>query len=220
MKKLAIAGAVALALSCQTQAETILGVYAGSYLWLPNLSGNADISNTGIDLDSDDNSASVYVALEHPIPLIPNLRLQATDLSSSSSAEKLDLSHTDATLYYEILDNWVHLDIGMTARIFDGTVKNKRSGQSVDVDDTVALAYGSAMLELPIFDLYAAVSGNTTNIGDNEIYDFTARVGWEAILGLGVEVGYRSFKANMDNVGNGDIDSTFKGPFAGVTYQF
>ena len=74
------------------------------------------------------------------MPLLPNIRLQHSDLNWSGNgwinagtdlngtpfvvAEQadisLDLSHTDATFYYEVLDNVVDLDLGITARLFDG----------------------------------------------------------------------------------------------------
>jgi outer membrane protein len=220
MKKIAIAGLLAAAVSSQVQADT-LGIYAGAYAWQPSISDNTEIGDLDFDFDAEDNATSFYLALEHPIPIIPNARIQRTDVSAEnkySSGGELDLSHTDATLYYEILDNWVHLDLGLTARVFDGELKNGIS--NVSVDDTVPMVYGNVMIELPL-NLYAGVYGNATNLNDYQVYDFTARVGWEAILGLGIEAGYRTFSAKIDDLSqSSSVDSTFKGPFAGLSYHF
>ena len=48
----------------------------------------------------------------------------------------------------------------------------------------------------------------------------SARIGWEATLGLGVEVGYRTFTANIDDLRDANVESDFSGPFAGVSYHF
>ncbi|CAH0992809.1 hypothetical protein SIN8267_02946 [Sinobacterium norvegicum] len=219
MKKIAIASLLAAAASSQVQADTI-GIYAGAYAWQPSVSDSTEVGDLGFDFDADDNATSYYIALEHPIPIIPNARIQRTDVTADNkySVGELDLSHTDATLYYEVLDNWVHLDLGLTARVFDGQIKNGIS--NVAIDDTVPMVYGNVMIELPL-DFYAGVYGNATNLNDYQVYDFTARVGWEAILGLGIEAGYRTFNAQIDGLSkNASVDTTFKGPFAGLSYHF
>ncbi|ROR98802.1 outer membrane protein [Sinobacterium caligoides] len=219
MKKTLLVSAIALALCSQAQADNI-GIYAGAYSWQPELSGDGNLGNYNYDLDSDDNATSYYVAFEHPIPLLPNARLQRTDLSSrSKDSTELDLSHTDATLYYNILDNWVHFDLGLTGRFFDGKVDN--GIQKASIDDTVPMLYANMMVELP-FNLYAGITGNVARHFDNdtEIYDFTARVGWEAILGLGVEAGYRTFDTKMKDLKHAEVDSSMKGPYLGLSYHF
>ena len=113
-----LAAACLSAFSTSTIADTILGVDAGAGLWLAGFSGN--IGGTATDVDalglSSETNAFVYVALEHPIPLWPNLELRHMRLGSKgrgtlsrrfrlddvefSAGEtvstELDLTHTDA----------------------------------------------------------------------------------------------------------------------------
>ena len=121
----------------------IAGLYAGTGVWQSSPTGT--LGNTSISLENtlnfdEENSNYFFIALEHPIPLLPNLRLTRTDLewagqgvvsagtsldevvfpSDQAVAADLDLSHTEVTFYYEILDNIVDLDLGLTARLFTG----------------------------------------------------------------------------------------------------
>ena len=76
-----------------------------------------DVEND-LDLESDTN-ANLSAYLEHPVPVLPNVRLNYTRIEQSGSGEvstqfdlvsgdvdsDLDLSQFDVTLYYEVLDN-------------------------------------------------------------------------------------------------------------------
>jgi outer membrane protein len=146
LKQMMIAGCIAAA-AATAQAD-VLGVRAGAYRWHQNYDGTVRSGNTNIDLNDDlgfdDENANVYyIAIDHPIPILPNLLLQHTDISATSTAtlrrsvdfdgalypvatgvrSELDLSHTDATFYYRPLDNWVKLRVGLTVRKFDKGVK-------------------------------------------------------------------------------------------------
>ena len=134
---------VAITLSPLTAAADIVGLTIGGGSWQASPEGS--IGRSDIDLEStlnldEQNNQFVFVALEHPVPLLPNIRLQHSEMDWTGSAlvtagtdlngnpfvsdeqveVSLDLSHTDATLYYEVLDNVVDLDLGITARAFDG----------------------------------------------------------------------------------------------------
>src|SRR5690606_42104172 len=68
-----------------------LGVYAGGGVWKSDLSGDigdrnqpgADLRDLGLD---DERNKFYFVAFEHFIPLLPNVRLQQTDISLRSTA--------------------------------------------------------------------------------------------------------------------------------------
>ena len=142
-----------------TQAD-ILGATAGAYQWKQNWEGDVQSGPDAIDMNDDlgyddETGTSIYVALEHPIPVLPNIRLQRTDLDISernnlsrtftfegdvyTAADTVDsttdLTHTDATFYYEVLDNWVNLDVGLTVRMFDGEVRLATTGREGSIDD-------------------------------------------------------------------------------------
>src|SRR5690606_38517562 len=218
MKKLIIAASLTL-ISPFAAADTILGIYAGAGQWQADYSGNAgdpsiDVEALGLK-DSDNNF--YYVALEHPVPLIPNIKLQKTDISSAQRAtinqtfvldettftlgseviSDFDLSHVDATLYYELLDNWVNLDVGLTIRKFDGYVTaNTEDGlvsESVDLDEAIPMLYAKAQFDLPLTGFSAGVDGNAVNYSGNSLTDYSAKIHYmfDSALDIGLEAGYR-----------------------------
>lgn len=245
--------AVMFTASSSTQAD-VLGVYAGGGLWQTDLSGDvgdagqpaADLEDLGLD---DEDSNFFYVALEHPIPIIPNARLQLNDINLSNTAtvsqsfvidgdtftagtevaSDIDLTHTDATLYYEVLDNVVSLDLGLTFRMFDGsfevtdTTTNETATE--DFDDTVPLLYGKVQGDLPLTGFYVAASGNYINYDDNSIFDYQAGVGYMTdgwVLDLGLELGYRSFSLEIDADDLGDVnaDGDVSGAYLSANIHF
>lgn len=228
-----------------------LGVYAGGGVWKSDLSGDigdrnqpgADLRDLGLD---DERNKFYFVAFEHFIPLLPNVRLQQTDISLSSTAtvgqsfvldgvtygvndtvaSDFDLSHLDATLYYEILDNWLNLDLGLTFRKFDGEVSFNSAAQgraSEKIDETLPMLYAKAQFDLPFTGFYVAASGNYTSYDDSDVSDFTAAVGYLSnglILDFGVELGVRDFSVKLDDVSGLDADLKIDGPFASVYLRF
>lgn len=244
MKMKGVAAGVVLALASGAQADTILGVYASAGVWDAGISGNfhsEDLGSTNIDAKGDlglkdDKQTVVSIALEHPIPVVPNILLRRTPLEFSGSKttvvqfdnqtfagvvdSKVDLTHTDATLYYEILDNWVNLDLGLTARLFDGQVALRSSGgQSgrVDIDAPIPMLYAKAQFDLPFSGLKFAVEGNGVGYGGNTLTDVSAKIGYESKLRFGIEGGYRRFGLKLDDVDDFTGDLTIDGPFLAVT---
>ncbi|MGQ9427047.1 TIGR04219 family outer membrane beta-barrel protein [Gilvimarinus sp. F26214L] len=250
VKPLCLAGL--LSASPLAFSDTILGIYAGGGVWQTDLSGEVgDVDRLGANLedfglDEQDNEF-YYVALEHPIPLIPNIRLQNTDMSMSelssisrtfdldgqtytageTIASDLDFSHLDATLYYELLDNWVNLDLGLTFRKFDGEVRfrSETTGASSDqtLDETVPMVYGKAQFNLPLTGFYVSAGGNFTRYDDSDMSDLQAAVGYMSdglVLDFGVEVGVRNFSVQLDDVSDLDADLDLEGAFASIYLHF
>jgi outer membrane protein len=252
MNKFALASKVALLsapffLTSLAQADTILGIYAGVGTWKADYDGQAgdpSITLKELGLKEQDNNF-YYIALEHPIPVIPNIRLQQTDISSKQTADisrtftiddttftgtdvvtsDFDLSHLDATLYYEILDNWINLDIGLTARMFDGYVSASSStsnrSERVMVDETLPMLYLKAQFDLPFSGLSAGVEGNYVSYQDSKLTDYTAKISYlfDSAFDIGIEAGYRSMSLTIDE---DDItaDLDLKGPYAALIVHF
>jgi outer membrane protein len=245
MKKLTIAATLAL-ISPFAAADTIFGIYAGAGQWQADYSGNAgdpsiDVEALGLK-DSDNNY--YYLALEHPVPLIPNIKLQKVDISSSQTAvinqtfdidgttfvigseviSDFDLSHVDATLYYELLDNWVNLDVGLTIRKFDGYVTaNTADGQvseSVDLDEAIPMLYAKAQFDLPFTGFSAGLEGNAVNYSGNSLTDYSAKIHYmfDSALDIGIEAGYRQMSLDIDEDVTADI--TLEGPYVALLFHF
>lgn len=247
MKKLTLATTLAL-LSPFAAADTILGVYAGAGQWQGEYSGNAgdpSIDVKSLGMDEEDNNY-YYIALEHPVPVIPNIKLQKTDITSeqtavidqtftiddrpfdasSTVASDFDLSHMDIVLYYELLDNWVNLDVGLNIRKFDGhvTATGESGGEviteSVDLDEAIPMIYAKAQFDLPLTGFSLGLEGNAINYEDNRLTDYSAKLQYmfDSVLDVGLEVGYREMSLEIDEDVTADVQ--LKGPYAALLFHF
>ena len=66
-------------------ADTVLGVFAGGQYWDGNVDGSISAFDPLVQLgnydDQGETFSSYYVALEHPIPLIPNFKARWNDMT-------------------------------------------------------------------------------------------------------------------------------------------
>lgn len=231
-------------LSGAAQAD-VLGWRVGANLWQQQFEGDVSSGGANIDLEDDlnyddESGASYYAQFEHPIPLLPNVLLQHTNLNVSSFGElegvefdgvvyngevvsRLDLTHSDATLYYEILDNWVNLDVGITARFFDQGFNVRElstlEASKIDVDHVVPMFYGHARFDLPFSGLTVGVEGSYISYDDDTLYDTKLNVGYTFAFGLGIEAGYRIMDFEYDD-GDDDVDVTIDGIYGGLYWDF
>jgi outer membrane protein len=225
-----------------------VGLNIGASHWAPELSGS--FSGTGdpapIDLsgdlgiDDDPSQSWLVLTLEHPIPLLPNLRYQEFDLNTSGLSNSsfifngtpfsgtinstFDLSHDDIVLYYELLDNWVSLDLGLDIKVFDGEVEVNESGgptETVLVDDTVPLFYISARFDLPYSGFYIGADiNNNFNTGDGTAEDSSIMLGYESGSGLGLEGGIKKFSIDLDDINNLNTSLEYDGIYLNGYFHF
>lgn len=246
LQKLAIAAC--LAAGASVGHADVLGARIGAYQWHQNYDGTVRSGNVNIDLKNDlgfdnENGSVYYIAIDHPIPVLPNILVQHTELSSTSTARlnrtidfdgityggstavrsELDLSHTDATFYYRPLDNWVKLKLGLTVRKFDNGVKIRSldTGEhsSVDINVVLPMVFAGAQFDLPLTGLYVGGDINAIAYGDGHLYDGRVYAGYESPIGLGGELGYRRFDFKYDH--NGDhADATIDGAYLSLFFHF
>lgn len=252
MKKYCLAAALSMAcLAPAAQADTLLGLYVGVDGWQSDNSGSfADNGNMQTFDFEDETYTSYYAALEHPIPLVPNVKLKYTDLELNGSATLdegfefgdavfpigsevntiSDLSHVDYILYYEIFDNdLVSIDLGINAKQFDGEIlvrnsDDPASAETVDFSGFVPLAYGRAEVGLPLTGLSVFFEGSLLAIDDSKVQDYQAGIAWALLdnlaIDLDVKAGYRSMTLELDDIDGIYTDIDASGPFAGVQIHF
>lgn len=221
-----------------------VGLNIGTNYWTPDVKGSfSSTSGTDIDLKddlgfSDKTSTSLSISLEHPIPALPNVKYQNYDLKKSSSGNSsfnfkgedfsgdvtstLDLSHNDIVLYYELLDNWVNLDLGLDLKRFDGKVSVSDTGgtRSIDVDETIPMLYLSARFDLPLTGFYVGANLQQLSIGDSSAEDSTLMIGYESKIGLGIEGGIKTFNLELDDANDLDTDLEYDGLYLNGYYHF
>ncbi len=226
----------------------VVGFSIGASYWDPDLSGSFN-SSGGTDVDiSDDlgvdatSESSLVINLEHPVPFLPNFKYQAVGLDSTGRKtissditfegetynagetvrSSIDLSHDDIVLYYEVLDNWVNLDIGLDVKRFDGEVSlvGSTTTSSIDVDETIPLLYLSARFDLPFSGFYVGADISTLSSGDNSVEDTTLKLGYESKSGFGLEGGVRTFSLELDDADDLDSDLEYDGAFINGFFSF
>lgn len=253
-KQLGILFLAAFALMPTAQAD-VIGFEVGAYNWTADYSGrlatdSALLAGTAIDVQQDlgytDNSNNViWLALEHPAPLIPNIKIVISDFDASASStlsrdldfagstfttsedisSTFDTSNTEYTIYYEILDNWVNIDIGFTIRQYDGEISLATSATGTNInaseklDFTIPLLYAKARFDLPFSGFFVDAEINTISAGDNEITDTAFAVGYESDIGFGAKAGYRSFTFTVSE-GSFNSNLDFDGSYISAFYHF
>ena len=243
MKKILTTAALAAVLPQAASALPLVDIYAGSYYWDQTVSG--DVVNGKADLEDDlkldaGGQSVFYAAFEHPIPVIPNVKIKQTSMSSDGTGDvsetfqfngksiaanvpvksDLDLSHTDFTLYWSLPLPIVTFDFGLTARQFDGsmTVVDTVDGTTVnadaDFDFVVPMGYIKAGIDIPLTGVSLGGDINTISYGDTSITDLDLNVTYVLplipLLDVGITAGYRTFDLTLDEADFGDLSAETK----------
>lgn len=235
----------------QASADTLLGVYVGSDGWRTDVTGSFGNSEPAPDFSFNSKTqGSYFIALEHPIPVLPNIRLAHNQLKAegvslidgdfsfggedfsinTSVSNTVDLTNTDIVLYYEILDNSiVALDIGLNGKHIKGAasvVEQTQNGLQGEesVSQWLPLLYVNSKVGLPLTGLDVFAQGSYIGWSDSRMYDVQAGVAYEIIDSLAVDirlkVGYRAVNLRLDDLDNLYSNLDFKGPFAGIELHF
>ena len=239
-----------LFLSVSSVRADFIGFKIGVNYWEPDLSGSVTgdtVGDTRIDLVGDlgldsPSPSNLVLTLEHPIPLLPNIRFQSIELDSTGSnaispldplifngvsysgtvTSTFDLSHNDIVLYYEILDNWINLDIGLDIKIFDGEMilTDAAFTETVPIDETIPLLYLSARFDLPFSGFYIGAEIMGASTSDNSLEDTSIMLGYESDSGLGFEGGYKKFSLEINDVTDINTDLEYDGIYLNGYYHF
>ncbi|NOY17510.1 MAG: TIGR04219 family outer membrane beta-barrel protein [Gammaproteobacteria bacterium] len=245
-----LAGLSLSAASFTAQADFI-GLQIGGGGWKHDPSGdfryNSGGSSVSIDLDSDlhlqtQTQGYFYISFEHPVPLLPNVRIMSTKLENSGSGQisqdftfnnqtytastsvtsTLNLNQTDLTLYWELLDNVVSLDFGLTLKKISGeaTLVSTALGTSSTTFSQV-IPMGYFMLGVsPMEGLLISAETNIIQYSGSTISDFTAKVSYTTDYFLGIEGGYRKQVYKLNDVSGVFGNMQFSGPFLGAYLKF
>ncbi len=242
MRKLTVAAASSLLLAAPLVQADVIGLGATVSYWDSDLSGrvvnNGDTVSVDNDLNLDSSSnANATLYFEHPIPVLPNVRINYTKVDQSGRGQvgvtgfdgvtgnvhsDLEIEQLDLTLYYEILDNWVNLDLGLTARDLSGELTVSQVGGALssktEVDGIVPMGYIAARFDLPFTGVSVGGEGNVISFDGDSLHDFNVYGQYEVAL-IQLRAGYR--KMSLDYEDDDDtLDVDIDGPFisAGISF--
>ena len=263
LKKLTLSVLLA---SSALYADTIGGeISLGIYNHAP--SGTASYTLAGavtesIDLEddfgwSDDQDIILKAYFENPIPFMPNVKVAYSNLNQSGTGNVADFSWGpiggegdidtdlalqmyDLTAYYELLDNVVELDAGLTMRYLGGDITvtptvgfnfitpfGSMSSPAIgvpyttDIDMWIPMLYGKARFNIPNTDISLQFEANAISYEETSFYDYELSARYTFSMGLGLEAGFKSMHLDSEDLADGlVVDMDFSGMYASIVWDF
>jgi len=202
-----------------------LRVEGGIGLFHAEPGGSFEAKNSGTDLDlkqagiDTENDLYAWLYLKHPVPIIPNVRVEYLDLTHKpDGGGTFDVKELDGILYYNLLDNllFITADLGVDVKYVEAT------GSMLDGTATLALLYGRVRVE-PVEWLGIEALLEATNYGDNKGYDARVKLDYTMtfvpVIQPGLEVGYRIHKLQY-KIGDYIDKGEYSGVYAGLMVRF
>ena len=222
--------ALGMGLSGLAQAD-VIGVKGDLSYWAYEGQANMAAQTAASDQDLErKGAAQLSLAIEHPVPLIPNAKIRYVNLKTQTENEvagqpvyDINMDHADFILYYEILDNIVNADVGVGATTLNGHVTTLALSKT-DIDKTVPVIYATAGAKLPFTGLSAKGEVLYSNFNDAKITDAQAELQYNFIdnllVDVGLKAGYRILDIKLDDYEKNDLKFNFKGPYIGLDIHF
>ena len=264
LKQLALA---TLLTSSVLYADTIIGgeISLGVYSHSPSGTASytlADAHTSTVDLEddfgwSDDQDLVLKAYFEHPLPFLPNIKIAYSTLNQSGTGTvedfswgpisgdgdietDLEVQMYDLTAYYELLDNVVEIDAGLTMRYLGGdiavtpitdfgfttplgSISSSTAGvpYTTDIDMWIPMLYGKARFNIPTTDISLQFEANGISYEETTFYDYELSARYTFMMGLGIEAGYKSIHLDSEDLADGLIvDVDFSGPYASIVWNF
>ena len=228
MKKSILSIVAASTLLTSVANADFLGVEIGGAGWAPEMTGKFQYgSGTPTNMDLEDNlgygdtesSTFYWLSFEHPVPVIPNIKIIQTNLEMDASktntasisfsgqtysaseaiATSMTLNQTDYILYYELSEGiiipFVHLDVGLAIKNLDGKISltsNSVGSYEKDFSVPVPMAYGKIKLStsaIPFFPFDIEYETLRLSVGDNSFEDTKYGLVYNVELAAGFDVG-------------------------------
>ena len=254
MKKILTTLACGVLFSTTLMAD-VARVEMGAGAWMQSPSGSVSATNgdgllkmNGTYTSAEDSTTEPYlwVLIKHPIPVLPNIRLEYVSLSdvgsiagtingasAGNAKATLDMKQYDIIPYYNILDNtaWITLDLGLDIKIIQEkaeinnlvAIPTQSSDYSSSETVAIPLVYARLRIEIPATDIGLESDIKYITYDNSTIYDVRAKIDYTfditPLIQPGIEVGYRiqSYDANVDDV-KGELK--FSGFYAGLMLRF
>ena len=196
--------------------------------------------------EKEDSTGYVWMLIKHPIPIVPNLRLEYTNLkdtgiidgsfeafelpgTSPTVAGSLELTQFDVIPYYNILDNtaWTTLDIGIDFKVQKTTFEAEDvevGGVTENYSDSetivIPMAYARVRVEIPGTDIGLEADGKYITYDGSTISDFRAKVDYTLsfipVIQPAIEIGYRVQKFDITVDEDDSSESKMDMEFSGV----
>jgi len=224
----------------------------GGGLWKQTPNGtitysDGTLSGTYTSNEKEQDNKYIWMLIKHPIPVLPNIRLEYTDISDEGVVEgslrdfpsiaptntpaTLELTEYDAALYYNILDNtmWTTLDLGLDVKMINATYNAAANGafEGYEGTESIVLPLGYARVRFEVPSTGLALEGDIKYVTYNgsTVSDVKVKVDYTLDLDMfinpGIEVGYRIQKFDLTSEDDATkIKMDFSGLYAGIMLRF
>lgn len=181
-----------------------IGVYLTAKGFSSQFDGNIGSDGDQANVNLSKKTQGTYsLALEHPLPFIPNVRVAyvqletdgITDLATQLTIDgqtfsqstkintQLDTNFVDYTAYYEVLDNDTFgFDIGLTVRDTEVAIKanSLTSTPNISANEKasgyIPMLYAATRIEIPTTGITLVGTANLLAVGDHSFYDYQVGV--------------------------------------------
>ncbi len=191
-------------------ADVLLGADVEVNAWNQDYTSNDNKSG-------DDVTYTIEASLEHPIPLIPNVKYA----QSEANADSYKYTKQDFTLYYELLDNdLVSVDVGAgLTYLSKGEINNQ------SFEGYVPHLYAATEIGIPGTPLFIFGKGSGVSYSDYDMLDASAGIQYAIGMGLfdlELQIGYRIQTFNLKGFDDltVDVDTKTEGFYGGVNIDF
>ncbi len=197
---------------------------------------------------NSDTITYAWILVKHPIPVLPNLRLEYDNLDYSGVSKKgytwegttvgvgakstLSLKQYDAIMYYNVLDNtfWATLDLGLDAKFIKASfdINDPGDNYAYSASDNIVLPmlYGRVRAEVPLTNIGVEADMKWIGYGSVDAYEIRIKADYTFdafIVEPMVELGYRTLVVNIDSSDydiDGSLDADFSGFYMGVGIRY
>ncbi|WP_457749391.1 TIGR04219 family outer membrane beta-barrel protein [Sulfurimonas sp.] len=246
LSTLAMSTLLAVSLSADmTKIEMGIGAWGQTASGTANYDAGLGVTGTNTFDETKDTSPYVWMLIKHPIPVLPNIRLEYVSIHATGKASGawnglvapantnsvLDIKEYDIIPYYNLLDNtfWTTLDLGLDIKVMNLDYRIEPNGIFTGYEDTytaaIPLVYARMRVEIPATNIGIEGDGKYITTGSSTIYDVRIKVDYtfdiSPLVHPGLEVGYRTQKIKI-NENDLDVktDMDFSGFYAGLMFRF
>lgn len=210
--------------SVNVSAAMVLGFGAEVDYYNPTASGDFNYKTTKTHFNNESQSGyQIGLYLEHPVPVLPNIRVDLTPEFSFSGSNgvggtnKVSFDQSDITPYYEILDNVVDLDIGVTFKVLDGKVEGLLNQEFSEV---IPMAYLGAGIDFVGTGLRIAGDVKYIEYDGDSLSDSRIKAVWNINKMVQVQGGYRYETLKINDRYDMNSNVVIEGPFIGMGVTF
>lgn len=255
-KSLVLGGTIMLLVGLAMSAQAdVFRLEMGAGVWRSDPSGTIQYNgNPAFDVVNtadfaEETSPYAWIFLKHPLPIIPNIRLEYVDMGYSGNSKgtlvwngvsygnaynELNMQQLDGVFYYNLLDNtfWLTLDLGLEVKYVDGDYSLADNTHTLAaVNENFSGFFPLLYLRLRGEILETGIGVETMGRGivynSSSLYDLQLKIDYTLdvipFIKPGLELGYRIQSVDLDHDDidiSADVDVDFKGFFGGMTVRF